>query len=160
LVFWNAVQAAKLFGIDTWDVHFQRLQRGEDHWYFVMQTSDPIRIDRVVSLAEERLPLEDIATGPADELGLGPGFQAHGALDFVLQDLRRFPGKGWRLIRVGLRSPVTRNRNMALRALAAMDRGAWPAEAELLLRQAWKAEPNSGTRESMRQILDGKPLRA
>jgi hypothetical protein len=48
-----------MFGIDTWNVYFERLQRGEDQWYFVMQTDDPIRIDQVVSLAEERLPLKD-----------------------------------------------------------------------------------------------------
>jgi hypothetical protein len=33
-----------------------------------------------VSLAEERLPLREIAKGPADELGFGPEFQAHSAL--------------------------------------------------------------------------------
>jgi len=25
-------------------------------------------------------------------LGLGPGYEAHGALDWLLQDLKRFPG--------------------------------------------------------------------
>jgi hypothetical protein len=101
------------------------LERGEgDYWYFVMQTDALERIDRVVALAEERLPLEQIATGPADELGLGPKFEHHSALDFVLQDLSRFPGKGWPLVRAALRSPVVRNRNMAVRALAA-----WGKEA-------------------------------
>ena len=82
----------------------------------------------------------------------------HGALDFVLQDLRRFPGRGWRLIRAGLQSPVTRNRNMAVRALAAWDRQAWPSDSELLLRQAVKAEPNDDTRRDMQKILAGAPL--
>jgi hypothetical protein len=158
VLFSAAAEAAKLFGIDTWDVYFDRLQRGEDHWYFVMQTDDATRIDRVVSLAEERLPLKEIAKGPADELGFGPEFQAHSALDLVLQDIRRFPGKGWPLIRAGLRSPVTRNRNMAVRALAAWDRRTWPTDAELLLRHALKAEPNDDTRESMRKMLQGEPL--
>lgn len=158
VIFSAAAEAAKLFGIDTWDVYFDRLQRGEDQWYFVMQTDDPIRVDRVVSVAEERLPLNDIAKGPADELGLGPEFQAHSALDFVLQDIRRFPGKGWPLIRAGLRSPVTRNRNMAVRALGAWDRTKWPGETELLLRHALKDEPNEDTREWMRKVLNGEPL--
>ena len=157
-VFWAAANVARRFGIDTWEVYFERLQRGENQWYFVMQTDDPARIDRVVQLAEQRLPLGDIASGPARELGMGPAFQAHGALDFVLQDVRRFPGKGWRLIQAGLRSPVTRNRNMAVRALGAWDRAAWPAEAEHLLRRAMKAEPEGDTRENMRKVLDGEPL--
>jgi hypothetical protein len=160
MAFWTAAEAAKAFGIDTWDVHFQRLQQenNEGDWYSVMQTNDSTRIDRVVDLAETLLPLEGIASGPSDELGLGPVFKSHGALDFVLQDLRRFPGKGWRLIRAGLQSPVTRNRNMAVRALAVWDRQAWPPETELLLRQAVKAEPNEDTRRDMQKILAGEPL--
>lgn len=112
----------------------------------------------MLELAETRLPLHDIASGASDELGLDPEFRFHSALDFVLQDLRRFPGKGWRLIRAGLQSPVTRNRNMAVRALAGWDREAWPAETELLLRQAVKAEPNDDTRRDMQKVLSGEPL--
>jgi hypothetical protein len=157
-VFWNATVAAKTLGIDTWEIYFERLVRGEDRWYFAMQTGDPARIDKVVQLAEERLPLEAIACGPADELGLGPEFQSHSALDFVLQDLRRFPGKGWLLIKAGLQSPVTRNRNMALRALSAWKREAWPAEAEFMLRLGLNHEPNSDTHELMRKIIAGEKL--
>jgi hypothetical protein len=155
----TAAAAARVLNIDTWEIYFERLERGEPHhWYFVMQTDDPARIDRVVALAEERLPLEQIATGPADELGLGPGFQHHSALDFVLQDLRRFPGRGWPLIRAGLQSPVTRNRNMAVRALSAWDKKLWPAETEPVLRTALEREPNGGTQESMRKVLAGEEL--
>jgi hypothetical protein len=123
-----------------------------------MQTDDPERINRVVRLAEERLPLAEIATGAAEELGLGLEYQAHSALDFVLQDLRRFPRKGWKLIRTGLLSPVTRNRNMALRALAAWERETWSNEAELLLRRALEVEPNTETRDSIRKVLKGEAL--
>jgi hypothetical protein len=118
-----------------------------------MQTDDPERIDRVITLAQERLPLEQIATGPADELGLGPEFEHHSALDFVLQDLDRFPGKGWLLVRAGLRSPVVRNRNMAVRALAAWGKEAWPEGAETLLRAALENEPRQDTRDHMRRAL-------
>lgn len=155
----NAAQAARVIGIDTWDAYFERLEQGVgNYWYFVMQTEDPERIDRVVALAEERLPLERIGTGPADELGLGPEFEHHSALDFVLQDLRRFPGRGWPLIRAGLQSPVTRNRNMAVRALAAWDKEMWPREAEVLLRNTLEREPNGDTRDNMRKVLAGAPL--
>jgi hypothetical protein len=47
---------------------------------------------------------------------------------------------------------------MALRALAAWDRKAWPAETELLLRQAVKAEPNEQTRRDLQKVLSGEPL--
>jgi hypothetical protein len=154
--FWVATEAARLLGMDIWEVYFERLRRGEDHWYYVMQTDDPARIERVVRLAEETLPLEAIATGPAEEMGFGPEFRHHGALDFVLQDLRRFPGQGWKLIRAGLQSPVTRNRNMAVHALAAWDRARWPEEARALLTRAHEAEPDADTREMMRATLEGE----
>lgn len=157
--FHYTTQAARVIGVDTWDAYFERLERGEgDYWYFVMQTDDPERIDRVVALAQQRLPLEQIATGPADELGLGPKFEHHSALDFVLQDLGRFPGKGWPLVRAGLRSPVVRNRNMAVRALAAWGREAWPEEAETLLQDALENESREDTGDYMRKALAGEPL--
>ena len=156
--FWTATQAAEALGLDTWEPYFERVRRGEDYWYQVMQTDDPHRIDQVIELAEEVLPLDEITTGPAEELGLGPEYRHHGALDFILQDLRRFPGKGWPLIRAGLQSPVVRNRNMAVRALAAWGRPEWPEVAEGLLRRAHEAEPAEDTREIMRKTLAGEPL--
>lgn len=153
--FWTATQAARVLRLDVWEVYFERLKRGENQWYHVMQTDDPERIDRAIKFAEETLPLQEIASGPADQLDVGPEFQHHGKLDFVLQELPRFPGKGWPLIRAGLQSPVVRNRNKAVQALAAWDRTTWPAEAELLLRRALKVEPNDTTRARMSKALTG-----
>jgi hypothetical protein len=156
--FWPATQAARLLNIDAWDVYFERLKRGEDRWYFTVQTNDPERIDRVIEFAEETLPLQMIASGPADSMGLGPEFRHHSALDFVLQELHRFPGKGWALIQAGLQSPTVRNRNMAVQALAAWDRTAWPFEAEALLKRAIDLEPNDATRAMMVKALAGESL--
>jgi hypothetical protein len=118
-----------------------------------MQTDDPVRIVRVIEFAEEILPLAEIATGPADELVLGLEFKSHQALDFVLQDLQRFPGKGWILIKAGLQSPVVRNRNMALMALAAWDRKNWQEDTEFLLKKVLEREPNDETRKLIRKVL-------
>jgi hypothetical protein len=158
--FWTAREAARVLGIDAWEVYFERLKRGEDEWYFVMQTNDHVRVERVIEFAEETLPLEEIASGPSDSLGLGPEFQQHSALDFILQELRRFPGKGWPLIRSGLQSPTVRNRNMAVHALAAWDRTEWPVEAEALLKRALEAEPKDQTRALMQKTLAGESLEA
>jgi hypothetical protein len=74
--------AANELGMDTWDASFRRQERGlGDDWFMLMQTNDPERIDRVLGLAEDILPLDDIATRPG--------------LEFIVQGLRRFPGKGW-----------------------------------------------------------------
>lgn len=151
--FLTASQAAGVLGIDAWEVYFERLTRGEDQWYFVTQTDDHERIDRVIEFAAETLPLKEIASGPSDSLGLGPEFQHHSALGFLLQELRRFPGKGWPLIRTGLQSPTMRNRNMAVQALAAWDRTVWPVEAEPLLKRAIETEPKDDTRAMMVKTL-------
>src|SRR6185437_5989818 len=117
LEFAHADRAAKALGIDTWDIHWRRLQQkpaDPGRWYHVMALCDGERIGRVVEFAEASIDLAAVATGAGDELGLGRGFESHSCLDYVLQDLRRFPGKGRALIEAGLRSPVVRNRNMAV----------------------------------------------
>ncbi len=159
VVFSNADQAAKSLGIDTWDHQFARLESGiDDGWYFVMQTDDPARIDRVVALAEKTLPLDKIASGPAEEMGLGLEWANHSHLDFVLQDLRRFAGKGWPLIRTGVRSPVIRNRHMALKALSPWGMDKWPPDAKNLLEKAQKEEPDEDVRGEIETLLAGKEI--
>lgn len=159
VVFGEADQAARVLAIDTWNEHFARLQAGEDDsWYSVMQTEDPARIDRVVALAEERIPLQKVAAGPGQELGLGPAWTHHSHLDFVLQDLRRFPGKGWPLLRAGIRSPVVRNRHMALRAFSKWGKDRWPSDASDLLAAALEEEPDDTVRSELQTVIAGKEI--
>jgi hypothetical protein len=123
-----------------------------------MALCDGERIGPVVEFAEANIDLAAIATGAGDELGLGRGFEQHSCLDYVLQDLRRFPGKGRALIEAGLKSPVVRNRNMALNALAAWSREDWPSGLTEALEQAVRCEPNEDVRERMQKALRGEPL--
>lgn len=155
-IFQPAARAADILGIDTWPARFARQRSGaDDQWYNLMQTDDPARIDRTIELAERILPLSTIATGPDTQLLPHENQAAHSALDFLLQDVVRFPGRGWPLIRVGLQSPVVRNRNMALRALGAWDRQTWPDDATPLLQAAIRAEPVDETRTDMNELLEG-----
>lgn len=156
--FFLAARVARVLGMEIWDRYFERLQAGCSCWYHVMQTDDPERIDRVLALALERMDLEAIATGPDDLLGLGPEHSPHNQLDFILQDLRRFPGRGWDFIRSGLRSPVVRNRNMALVSLAAWGRENWVPETEMALRRALREEPRADVRERLEKVLAGQEL--
>jgi hypothetical protein len=152
--FLTAAAAAKTLGIDPWEHYFERVRRGEGYWWHVMQADDVRRIDRVIRFAEATLPLAELSSGPRDELGVGPGFGVHHTLEFVVAGLGRFPGRGWTLLRAALRSPVTRIRNMALRALAGWPRESWPAGAEALLRQVVDEEPNEKTLATARRLLD------
>ncbi len=158
-VFYQADQAAKAIDLDTWDHHFERLESGRgDGWFYVMRTDDATRIDRVVALAEQILPLDDIASGPAEAMGLGLEWANHSHLDFVLQDLLRFPGKGWALIRAGVRSPVIRNRHMALKALSPWGVDKWPEGARELLQVALTEEPNEDVRRNIETLLSGNEI--
>jgi hypothetical protein len=151
--------AAHCLSIDTWEVHFNRVKAApltSSSWYRFMRQTDDSRIDRVLEFTERVLPFEQIETGPADEMGLGPSFRPHQALDWVLQDLRRFPGRGWRLIKAGLRSPAVRNRNMAINALAVWPRELWPVEATALVLKAHELEPNDNVKRRLHNLLEGK----
>jgi hypothetical protein len=156
MVFYQADIAAARLKIDTRDLHFSKVRSApltSDSWYRLLQQTDENQIDEVIAFALSVLPLETIATGPDNHLGLGPGYEAHGALDWLLQDLKRFPGRGWELIRAGLRSPVVRNRNMALQAFLAWPRDRWPTEALGLLKVAAHAEPDKGLRERIEKAI-------
>jgi hypothetical protein len=93
----------------------------DHHLWFTLLRGAPMAA--VVALAEEVLPLDELAGGPTDEMGLGlngPG----GVLDLVVSRLDEHPGLGWPLIRAGLANATVRNRNLAVNALAA-----WPSTA-------------------------------
>ena len=156
-----ASYAARLLGIDAWDVYFERLKRGNEDswlWFGALETDDIDRLERVITFAEETLPLNEITSGPSDSLGLGPEFEHHWALGFVVATLRRFPGKGWSHIRAGLRSPVVRNRNTAVKTLAAWDRATWPDEAAQLLTTAMEEEPDDEIRATMVKVIEGESV--
>ena len=104
--FSNADRAATVLQIGTWPFHWDRLKKQplqSGRWYSVMRDCNESRIADVVALAESTLPLQTIASGPGTEMGLGPGYEAHSCLGFILQDLGRFPRHGLRLVEAGLK---------------------------------------------------------
>lgn len=161
LEFHEGDQAAKVLAIDTWDHHWRRLQEKPSEsgrWYFVMANVDEARLPQVLKFADKSIDLTKIATGPGTEMGLGPDFEPHTCLDYVLQELRRFPGHGATFIEAGLVSPVVRNRNMALAALAEWKQSDWPSSTLAALKSAAATEPVDDVRERMTKVLQGEPL--
>lgn len=160
-IFYNADRAARHFGIDTWRVHWTRLQSepmNASNWYFVMSLANDARIDEIVAFATKILPLDKIATGPAEERGFGPIFKVHSCLDFILQDLKRYPGKGESLILAGLASPVIRNRNMALKALSSWGLDDRSDKLNCALAEALSAEPSDDVRNRIQKVLHGERI--
>lgn len=94
--YWQAKALAPTLGIDPWPFIFD-LQASDSQtntWFDLMKTDEADRVDRVLQLAEQQLPLEEIANVSALEMGLGPDWRAHSALDFIVQSLDAHPGKG------------------------------------------------------------------
>jgi hypothetical protein len=159
--FYEADRAAAVLEMDAWPFHWDRLQKQPlqaARWFGVMEGCNQERVAEVVALAESTLPLDSVATGPAEEIGLGPGYETHGCLDFILQELGRFPGHGIRLIEAGLKSPVIRNRNLALKVLSEWGKEKWPANVERLLADARDREPDEKVRKRIDNVLAGRPL--
>lgn len=150
-----ADQVASALGQNTWPHHFERIRKDPlgSSWFRLMQLTDESNIDQVLDFATTVLPLDRIATGPSSELGLGREFAAEQALDWILQDLPRFPGHGWPLIKAGLQSRVTRNRNLAVTALLAWPREEWLADAFSALQQASRLEPDEQVRKRMGEAV-------
>lgn len=152
-----AASAADKIGIDAWEHRAERLRRGEDQWYWVMETKDPARIDWALSHARDVLRLDQLSSGPTTELGLGEEFQEYMKLESIVQRLADFPGKGWDLLAAALRCPTIRCRNMATMALAEWGTAAWPPEVLAALDRAIRDEPAEDVQEVMQRVRDGGP---
>jgi hypothetical protein len=129
-------------GVDLWEDAFALAQREPlTHYLYqwLSRTKDPMRLRRTIALAEQSLPLDEIATGPAEELF---GDDAQMALTFVLQAL---PGSGQfsgPLVRTALRSPLVNVRYRATRVLAGTPRSEWGTEVLETVRRAAAEEPD------------------
>jgi hypothetical protein len=159
--FHRANRVAEALGIDTWEMHQRRLHEkpvDSGRWFQVMSRCRDEQIAEMIAFAEQNIDLEKIATGPADEMGLGPGWEHHQCLDYVLQELRKFAVQGNRLILAGLRSPVVRNRNMAVAAVAAWGHDRLDNALRDALETAAKIEPVDDVRGRMEKVLRGDPL--
>jgi hypothetical protein len=158
--FHYACKAAELIGIDTWPYHWRRINEkptDPGRWYNVTHACTQAHIAELLALAERTLPLDKLGSGPASETGLG-GSYALNSLDFIAQELRRFPGFGTKFIETALRSPVIRTRNMAVKALETWGKPCWPARMHDVLGQAAAREPEPKVAKNMRRVLEGQPM--
>lgn len=156
--FWRAEQAARRRGMDTFNIHVEKIREDPlgGPWFQAWNQADRERAELLVEMARELLPLDEIGTGPSDAHGLGPEWRAHSALDWTLQALRHHEGVGSDLVLLGLKSPVVRNRNMSLNVLKEWPPSAWPSGARQLAEQLAQGDPNEKTREFAAKVLSGE----
>jgi hypothetical protein len=158
--FWAADQLAASVGVDTFPALLGRLRRDafDQYWFQAMPRVDASRLPDLLAIADQHFLPSELGTGAALEMGFGPKFRRHSALETLVTGLERFPGVGWPHIRTALSSPVIRSRNMALRTLAAWGSENWPEDVVTVLAEALSAEPDDGVRERIGRLLAGEPL--
>ena len=123
-------------------------------WALLLEDCPDAEIDDLITLAQELLPVSELAAGPASSHGIGSGYYPPDhVLDQIVTWLGAYPGRGWILIRTALRNPVIRCRNMAIRTLARWPAHAVPAGAAAAVRDALQAEPEPSTRDAMEHLL-------
>jgi hypothetical protein len=151
----RAWSLAPAVGLDLWEEAFARLTEDPtDGWLYhcLCREDDPGRLARLVAFAEEHLPLAEVATGPADLLGLGAGFEAHGCLDGLLQRMAQGDVFSEALVAAALRSPVVRNRHLAAGVLEVRDPALWGEAVAAALARTADDEVEEKLKERWRQL--------
>ena len=159
--YWNGKQAAQNLGIDLWDTVWKKLQQNpldSSAWYDVTANAKENNVDEVIDFAIKNLPLKFLGSGPKDSMGIGDEFQKHSSLDSVITFLENYPKRGEKLIQVGLDSPVTRNRNMAIQVLDKWKSENWSNEITEKVKALKEIEPNEDTKKNIERLLNGEEL--
>lgn len=159
--YWNGKKAAQKLGIELWETFWNKLKQNpldSSAWYDVTANAKESNVDEVIDFALNNLPLDELGAGAKDSMGFGDDFQKHSSLDNVITFLENYPRKGKELILVGLDSPVTRNRNMAIRVLDKWKAENWSVEITEKINQLSEIEPNEDTKKNIERLLNGQEL--
>jgi hypothetical protein len=162
VMYWNAKHAAEKLEIDLWETVWAKLQEkplDSSSWYDATHYSKPEHSDKIIDFALKHLPLDEMATGVRDSMGFGENYNKFGSLDYVITFLENYPKKGEQIILTGLKCPVTRNRNMAIKVLDKWKKENWSAEIDREIRYLSEIEPNSDTKENIKRLLNGQELK-
>ena len=161
VTYWNAKQAAEKLGIDLWETVWAKLEQkpiDSSAWYDVTNYSKPEHSDKIINFALNHLPFDELATGAKDSIAFGENYNKYSCLEYATTFLENYPKKGDKIILTALKSPVTRNRNMAINVLDKWKKENWSSEIEKEIKHLKKIEPNNDTKENILRLLNGKEL--
>ena len=156
----RGMDVAARLGIDLHQYLVDRIRNDPgdpDLWYRFVAGTDELRLREAVGLAVSLWDLSEIARGPVPSQLKG----ARGPLasaGWIIQELVRFPGVGAPLIAASLRSPVTNDRALALRALSRWQEK--PSELMELVADLARMDPSERLREDAGLVLAGRSLPA
>ena len=142
--------AARWLGDDTFPVVLDRIRRniGDDSGWFQATTlpRDIGRWNEVLEVGVERLRRHDTPEGPRF-----PEWML-----MITQEMRRFPGAGWDLLRAALEGPLVIERRFGLSGLwwFLEDGWRWPDDADDVLDPMARADPDQETRGWATELLE------
>jgi len=145
-----AEQAARWRGDDTFPVVLDRIRRSpadDTGWYTATTLAQDIgRWNEVLQVAIERLSRHDTRERP-----MFPTWML-----MITQEMRRFPGTGWPLLRAALEGPLVIERRFGLRGLwwFLEDGWRWPSDADDVLDLMARSDPDQRTRGWATDLLE------
>jgi hypothetical protein len=125
-------------------------------WQWAVNHSDSETVTSVITLAMRVLPLDLLASGPANSRGFEPEHAPDHALEAILNGLDRHPGIGLELLRISLSNRVVRIRHRALRTLATWPAEGRPSQVRDWISAATAAEPDGELQGKMQAFLDNR----
>jgi hypothetical protein len=132
--------AARKLGDDTVPVLLDRLRRRVDGehgpWLEASRLADERQFDELLEIFLDRLRSHE--TGPP------PVFPSW--MLSILEEIERFPDKGWPLYREGLQSPNIMERRFGLSGLRAVPGDRWPPEADPMVEALALSDPDDVNR--------------
>ena len=154
----TGMEVAQRLGLDLHDYLIEQL-RGDPGdsglWYRLVAGADESGVREAVELADSLWELSEISRGPALEHFGGPSGPL-ASVDYILQELPRFPGVGAPLIAASLYSPVIRHRLLALRALSRWEEK--PADLVEQVKRLAYEDPHDDVRRSAAEVLAGNVI--
>ena len=160
--FFFAANAAQRMGFDAEDLVFSAVKSDpiKNQGHLPSLYKNPEYAKELTALYESILPLDKMATGMGDHLFAEDYWQEHSALDFVLQELGKYPNLGESLLKTALGSPVVRERNFACRVLHAWSEKLsqpvrmFSPELFHMLEGTMQQEVNPDTKKRMEELLE------
>lgn len=156
-VFYYAAHVAAQLDLDIAAMLYEAVLRDPvgKYSYLSKLYPNPDYAAQLTALYERTLPLEQMAAGMGDYLFADTLHEEHMCLDFILTELRRYPGMGLPLLQTALNSPVVRERNGVCRVLEQWNAAAYAIPQVLYetLRSLANIEVNEDIKKKMMTLL-------
>ena len=160
----NGVRLADFLGLPYKDQLMELMRRDFKRAYHWCNTimGDPDYIDPILSLYRREVPPIILEQDPRDEYEFGSEFEAYRIVNFMIQNLAEYPGKGMDYLIKTISAPVTRSRFQTIRVLKAWVSSAgeplqecYP-ELYIRLKEAYNNEPDEKLKADIKRLLDGE----